>query len=417
MAGLDDFIEKFGRVSEEYKFYGDEVTLRYYDDEHAYYLLGSDGSEEKQDGVTSVVHIIDKSEALIPWGVKMMYEKALRTIPGTRTAGAVVMSEQELEKWLLEAKSAHKEKLEEAGKTGHIAHNWIEQYIKLIILGEIHLAAEMRVILPFDERAAQACKAAFTWMDRHNVRWLGTERKIYHREHKYAGTMDGICLCDSCDDIHCCPEPFTDRMTVADWKTSNYLYLEYLLQTAAYQAAYNDEVIAFNKNNDPDYVQPLAVDRWVIRLGKDDGEFEAWHLQWHNFEEDFGGFLATLDLTRRVKALKERIQKRKDDLRAALKAEKLARKQAKDEATAVEKANAKAEKLQKRVEALAKECPAFKNYKAKRKPSCKTRAGEPCEACQTKWDDIQGKASSSSIALLESILDSANPKPDGQFRG
>lgn len=400
---LESFITKFGGISEEYEFYGGEVKLRYYDNEHAYFLVTPEGQEERQDGVTTVCHIIDKSEALVPWGCKMMSEKLMRTIPGTRTAGAVVMSDVELEEWVRNGKSAHKEKLEEAGKTGHIAHNWIEQYIKLIIAGEIHLAAALRVILPFDERAAMACGAAFTWMDRHNVRWLGTERKIYHRQYKYAGTMDGLCLCDSCDDEKCCPAPFKDRMTIADWKTSNYLYLEYLLQTAAYQAAYNHEIDHTCRHNGT-YPIPVARDRWVIRLGKDDGEFEAWHLQEHNFDEDFGGFLATLDLTRRVKALKQRLQDRKDDLRAAIKAEKLARKAAKDEAEALRKADDKAEKAQKRLEALAQFCTKARNYKAKKKPSCKTNNGQPCVSCAERWNAKQGVATSESIDLLEAIL-------------
>src|SRR5271167_1924231 len=97
---LESFITKFGGMSEEYSFYNGEVKLRYYDAEHAYYLILPDGSEERQDGVTTVCHIIDKSDALVPWGCKMMAQKLMLTIPGTRTAGAVVMSETELEEWV-----------------------------------------------------------------------------------------------------------------------------------------------------------------------------------------------------------------------------------------------------------------------------------------------------------------------------
>lgn len=392
MENLEEFITRFGDMSEEYSFYGGEVTLRYYDDEHAYYLLDAEGNEEKQDGVTTVCHIIDKSDALVPWGCKMMAQKLMTTIPGTRSAGAVVMSEAELEEWVTKGKSAHKEKLEEAGKTGHIAHNHIENYIKLVLLGELHLAEALRTILPYDERAAKGCQAAFEWMDRHNVRWISTEQKIYSRKYKYAGTLDGLCTCDSCLDPKCCPEEFFDRLTVADWKTSNYLYLEYLLQTAAYENAFEEE-------------SGLDVkDRWIIRLDKDSAEFEAWHLQEHNFEEDFGGFLATLDLTRRVKKLQDRLKKRKDDLRAALKAEKAAQKATKEREEATKKAIDKAEKLRSRMEALAKECKTARNYKAIRFPACKTRDGKPCETCQNKWDAKHGKANPDSINMLESIL-------------
>jgi hypothetical protein len=376
MEELEKFITRFGRESEEYRFYDNEVVLRYYDDEHAYYLLGTDGSEERQDGVTTVVHIIDKSNALVPWSAKMVVEKALRTVPGTRTNGVTIMSDVELEKWLIEAKSAHKEKLEDAGKTGHIAHNHIEQYVKLVILGEIHLAAALRTILPYDERAAKACQAAFSWMDRHNVRWILTEKKIYSRKYKYAGTMDGLCVCDSCDDPKCCPNPFTDRLTVADWKTSNYLYLEYLLQTAAYENAYEEEY------------EVDIQDRWVIRLGKEDGEFEAWHVEGHLFAKHFGGFIEALDLTRTVADIEKDLKERKDNLRLVLKAEKDEQKAAKALVETAAKAERKLERERLRLEARTA------------KESAKEDAKAAKQAAKWKSKDIP----SQDIALLEDIL-------------
>src|SRR5262249_19750690 len=117
---------------------------------------------------------------------------------------------------------------------------------------------------PVDERAANCCAAAVEWMSQHNVRWLKTERKCFSRKYGYAGTMDGLAVVDSCKDRLCCPHDFTDRLTLVDWKTSNALYVEYLLQTAAYQQAYQEET------------GETIADRWVIRLGKDDAEFDPW---------------------------------------------------------------------------------------------------------------------------------------------
>jgi len=400
---LEKFIIRFGGISEEYPFYNGEVLLRYYDKEHAYYLVTPDGEEEKQDGVTQTCHIIDKSEALLPWGCKMMANKLMMTIPGTRAAGAIIMTEAELEEWVTKGKSAHKEKLEEAGKVGHTAHNWIETYIKLTIAKDVEGRLTHRANMPVDERAKNGCIAALDWMKRHNVRWHLTERKIYSRKYKFAGTMDGLCTCDSCDNPKCCPVPFKGRLTIADWKTSNYLYLEYLLQTAAYMRAYNEE-LAYAHLDDVEF-SDYATDRWIIRLGKDDGEFEAWHLEAHTFADDFGGFEEALDLTRTVKKLGDRLKERKDDLRAAVKADKLAQKQAKDEAEAIQKAHDKAEKVKLRSEALARACPKSRNYKAKKFPTCTTNDNGPCLACITVWNAKQGKVSSESISLLESILE------------
>lgn len=384
---LSDFIDKFGGWTEGYYFYNGEIELRYDPKEHVYLLLTEDGELEKQDGVTNVCHIIDKSNALVPWGCKMMANKLFATIPketmelddqgGTE---GYFFKPLELEKWVLDAKTAHKEKLEEAGMVGHMAHNWIEQYIKLAILvTPLNTMAQLELekhlsTFPTEERSKNACIAALDWMSRHNVRWLAAERKIYSRKYKYAGTMDGLCICDSCDDHDCCPMPFKARLSVADWKTSNYLYLEYLFQTAAYEAAYEEE---FGVD---------IQDRWVIRLGKDDGEFESWHLEEHNFADDFGGFLDALDLTRRVRIISSRIAERKAGIAAALKTERAEARRLKDEQEALDRAESKAEKQKARIEALALKCTKAEKYKAKKKPSCVAgKDGEPCVSCSFKW--------------------------------
>lgn len=364
---LEQFIQKFGGVSEEYHFYNGEVTLRYYDKEHTYYLLTPDGTEERQDGVTTVCHIIDKSSALVPWGCKMMKDKLVMTVPGTRTAGVVVMTEGELEEWLTKGKSAHKERLEEAGAIGHTAHNWIEQYIKLTIAKDVEGRQNHRINMPSDDRAKKACEAALEWMRRHNVRWHLTERKIYSRRYKYAGTMDGLCTCDSCDNPKCCPNPFKDRLTIADWKTSNYLYLEYLLQTAAYMQAYNEEESSIAHSG-----RSLATDRWVIRLGKDDGEFEAWHVEEHLFAKHFAGFEQALNLTRTVADIESDLKTRKDGLKAALKAEKDEQKAVKNALEAAERLDAKEKRAWARLEArtakeLAKKQARLDKQKVKQK--------------------------------------------------
>lgn len=392
---LSDFIDKFGGWTESYSFYDGEIELRYDSKDHVYLLVTPEGLV-KQDGVTTVVHIIDKSDALVPWGCKMMYQKLLRTIPTQTMTGPeggerryiTPLSFEEFEKLAQEAKGAHKEKLEDAGAVGHIAHAWIEDYIKLSIAKkeaktnescaeiESKLFAHMAKY-PEDERAANACIAALDWMQRHDVRWLGTERKIYSRTYAYAGTMDGLCLCNSCTDPQCCPEPFKGRLSVADWKTSNYLYLEYLFQTAAYEHAYEEEMGVDIK------------DRWIIRLGKEDGEFEPWHLEEHNFTDDFGGFLDALDLTRRVRRIQERIAAKKAGIREAIKAERDAVKALQEALERKERLEAKEKKQQERLEALALACGPSKTYKGTKPSSCKTNNGKNCETCASKYAAYQ----------------------------
>lgn len=335
-------INKFGGWTESYWFYVDSnnpIELRYDPKDHVYLLATDDGELEKQNGVTNVCHIIDKSGALVPWGCKMMAQKLITTAP--YTGDGVVFTRAEFENFVLACKGAHKEKLEDAGAVGHIAHNWIEQYIKLTLVGDKEgRLAHRASLVELEERAQKACIAGLDWMKKHNVRWRATERKIYSRSRKYAGTMDGLCICDSCDDVKCCPNPFKDRLTIADWKTSNYLYMEYLFQTAAYQFAYQEEM------------NEVVEDRWIIRLGKEDGEFEAWHREAHNFDMDWRGFELALDLTRHVREVELNLQARSQALRAAIKAEKDA---ARATAKALEdekKALAKVKREQARIERL-----------------------------------------------------------------
>lgn len=83
-------------------------------------------------------------------------------------------------------------------------------------------------------------------------------------------------------------------------------------------------------------------DRWVLRLGKDDGEFEAWHLPAEDFAEDFAGFLACLNLTRIVDTIDTRIKDRKKAIREAKKAARAVQKALDKAAEKVRKAEEKA---------------------------------------------------------------------------
>lgn len=370
-----ELINKFGGWTESYWFYVDSeqpIELRYDPVEHVYLLVTEDGQLDKQNGVTTVCKIIDKSNPLMSWACKMMSQKLLRTAPWLvkdSVGNYLAMTQAEVEKWVMDAKNAHEEKLEDAGAVGHMAHNWVESLIKFLLDPE---KPNPLANIPQNPQARQACVAATDWMIKHNVRWVATERKIYSRMWRYAGTLDGLCYVDSCDDPTCTGcrgKEFKDRLSVADWKTSNYLYMEYLFQTAAYEAAHEEEF-------DVD-----ITDRWIIRLGKDDGEFEAWRREPEDFELDFGGFLDALRLTRRVRDVELNLQERKADIRAAQKVVREAAKAVKEAAEKAERARVKAEKQQARVEALAKECIKAKKYKGTRAPSCKTWNDGPCAKC------------------------------------
>lgn len=356
MSEVDLFIKKFSGLTEEYKFYNGTVTLRYDPKDHVYLLVKPDGTLERQEGVTNICHILDKSNVLIPWACKMMEQKLIASIPFTE--GSAVLNYDSFIKAVNLSKSAHKDKLEDAGEVGHAAHAWIENYIKWV-LNQTHTLP----LMPFDERAQSACLAALNWMDRHNVRWILTERKVYSRKHKFAGTMDGLCFVDSCDNPNCCKHFFKDRRTISDWKTSNYLYIEFILQTAAYKSAYEEET------------GETIEDIWVIRLDKQTAQFDPWHVRSELAEIGWTAFLKALDLKREMDLVEEEVQLMKDD-----------------------KINArKIEKAEKKAEDLKVKCKSADRYKGKRKPVC--NGGHPCDTCLKKYE-IEQEAKSQRLKDL-----------------
>lgn len=388
-GSLESFVNRFtGMVDESYWFYKDTIQLKFNKSEHRYYRVGDLGQLIPLEGVTTVVHILDKSNALVPWCAKVVTEKLLRLVPTELIDGIIRIKPLSLEQFstiVTEAKSAHKDTLEDAADVGSMAHNWLEYYIKAILAKD---EAQQKTLLERkcgDERATNCVNAALDWMAKHNVRWIETERKIYSREHGYAGTMDGLCIVDSCNDPTCCPHQFQDRLSVADWKSSNYLYLEYLLQTAAYEGAYEEEFGVDIK------------DRWILRLGKEDGTFAAWHCTEEDFPADYEAFLICLKLNRTLDQIEERMKVQKKLIRALKKEAKSKAKQIAKEQEKLKKALEKAEK--KKLE---------KEEKEKIKAEAKKRREE--EKAAKKAGKVTANTKTRNVPVLsgESVLPSSS---------
>jgi hypothetical protein len=361
MEQILDHQKAIGTVGESYWYYNDTVQLIFDRKSWKYHRVCDDGSLEPQYGVTGTCHIIDKSEALMPWAVKRAMER-LRKIVVEQYAGGdegtqIKLFAAELDQIIKQAKKAADEEKDAAGEIGHDAHGWLEDYLSALIRDNAERREELLAKLPQDERAASCCVAAIDWMVRHNVRWIETERKIYSRAHKYAGTMDGLAHVDSCDDHLCCPESFKDRLSIIDWKTSNYLYLEYLLQTSAYWFAYVEE-----------FPDRKISDRWIIRLGKEDAEFDPWHAEGQDvYQQDWAGFLAALGLVKALDIIEGRMVQQRRVKRTEIK---------KIEAAARERA-------------MRERCPKSDDYKGSRRSKC-FDDGSQCRVCAAKFSEAHG---------------------------
>ena len=251
---------------------------------------------------------------------------------------------------------------------GHLQrHGWLERHI-ISLMDTGHPTGES---MPEDSRAANGVHAALNWMDAHKVRWVFTERKVYSLRHDYAGTGDGLAYISSCGNPECCGKwvktygrwervalKFTDALALIDWKTSNQLHASYDWQTAGYDKAVEEEIGIHGKFP---MLQQLVEYRVIIKLGKDDGEFDARLLTMDTLERDFTTFLQCLDLYRSTDSVEQEDKQRKRELRQQEREDR-------------EAANLIA-------------CPKSGEFKGFRYPKC--NGGEPCATCLAKYNERQ----------------------------
>ncbi len=335
-------------TTSEHWFYDHTERLIFDKRAWAYYHILPDGSRRPLLGVTSVLKkVIDKSAPLSAWAVKVDFAKLKSLL--TVIDGRIDISEFEFDQLCEQAKKTHREEFEEAGDIGSQAHAWIEAYIRAILADNADRRLELLSKLPLDDRAANCCLAALEWMANHNVRWVCTERKVFSREHGYAGTLDGLARVDSCDNLRCCQCAFKDQLSIIDWKSSNALRLDYVFQAAgAYRHAYVEETGA------------AIAATWIIRLGKELADFDPWYLT----DDYFPGFLNAIKWYRSIVQLENFVGDIKDE-RAAIQAE---------------------------IDRLAKDaadklcCPKAATYKGVRKSKC-LADGSQCVACEKIYTD------------------------------
>ena len=116
-------------------------------------------------------------------------------------------------------------------------------------------------------------------MKANDVEWRTVEEKVYHRGHKYAGTVDATAVING-------------EYCVIDFKTSGAIYSAYHLQCAAYAKAIED-------------MRGKEVEKaYVLRFDKKTGEFEAGSSV--EIMDNFIGFLGFLEGYNRLRTIENR---------------------------------------------------------------------------------------------------------------
>lgn len=245
-------IRKYPDLTTPTPAYGGKVSHCFSPKTWTHFLV-VDSILEKLAGVTGVLKkAVDKSQPLMRWAVKLALSRAREAfLDHLGPDGCIQIFEAELDKILAEAKRADTDALDEAGGTGHQAHDFIDRASKAIIAKDTKRLEEILANFPEDERAENGAIAALDFLVSHNVRIVKSEFRALSLKHKCCGTGDMLALVDSCDNRECCDcGPFTDRLSYLDWKCL--LPNQTLLRAdgstiRADQAMPGDSLIAFNK--------------------------------------------------------------------------------------------------------------------------------------------------------------------------
>ncbi|RLJ03094.1 MAG: hypothetical protein DRP08_03965 [Candidatus Aenigmatarchaeota archaeon] len=242
---------------EKYKLYKGEIELCFEPATHTYTV-----NNEIVYGVTSIVEVLNKP-AVLYWAVN----KTIEYLDANLQVGLVI-DEVNKKAILDEAKYAHRRHLKKAGDIGTAIHEWLEKYIKATI------NKEPLPDKPVNKEMKKSIEAFLNWTKKHKIKWLSSERKVYSRKYKYAGTLDA-------------EAQINGHLAIVDFKTSNGFYPEYFLQTSAYVKALEEET-----GNKYHYTV-------IVRIPKNGNELT--YVKNENIDLYFRSFLGCLENYKRIR--------------------------------------------------------------------------------------------------------------------
>lgn len=141
----------------------------------------------------------------------------------------------------------YREERQKAADAGTIAHQMVEANTK----GEEWKGAADAEIL---EKAKSGFGAYLTWAKHSKLEIKHTEVSMASGKHRFGGTLDAIGV-------------FDGKLVLIDWKTSNAVYQDYLIQMAAYKMLWEE--------NYPDH--PIEGGFHLCRFSKENGDFSHHH--------------------------------------------------------------------------------------------------------------------------------------------
>lgn len=208
--------------------------------------------------VTTIIGRFKESGALIHWAAGQAAEYVLKGVQAEVKAGSSALSPEMVSALCASAKSAYRDVRDAAAEAGTVAHGLIEAHIlghPVVVEGSPELVA----------KATSAYGAYCSWADGQQIEFLWTEKPLVSEKLRFGGTPDALAK-------------IGNKCVLLDWKTSNNLYADYLIQLAAYKALIEE--------NEPG----LKIDGFYLcRFAKENADFAVHHYDelpeaWRMFE-------------------------------------------------------------------------------------------------------------------------------------
>jgi hypothetical protein len=198
------------------------------------------------------------------------FDKAGTRVPGTTTIIGRFKNSSALMFWAFkQGKSGARtlyEKAEEAAEIGTVAHGMVEMHIKGCSDKDIQIYLEDALIDPgMCAKAATAFASYRSWIKNFSVQIVEQEIQLVSEKYKYGGTPDAVGM-------------IGNQLVLLDWKTSNAVYSDYLIQLAAYMNLWNE--------NYPD--KPITGGAHLLRFSKEHGDFA--HHYYDNLDDEWEQF-------------------------------------------------------------------------------------------------------------------------------
>lgn len=164
------------------------------------------------------------------------------------------------------------DKRDEAADAGTLAHEMVEAHIA----GEDFTTTAAPNI---QKQAEMAFQAYLNWEKTSSLEILAQEIPLVSEKYQFGGTPDAIGIVGG-------------ELCIVDWKTSNGVYPDYLIQLAAYK-------VLWEENNPKD---PITGGYHLCRFAKENGDFaHHYYSELEDGWEQFKLFLQAYEIDKRLK--------------------------------------------------------------------------------------------------------------------